>query len=137
MNDQYGDGICCAYGNGSYSLTNSSTSAVLASGGSFASSESTSFCIGGATNAQFSDASTVTSEGSYFDMYPNPVEDRLVIRYNSTKSVAYQILDLKGRMLVNGRVESESIDLSSLSTGVYMLKISDGTKTITRKVMKK
>lgn len=43
--DSYGDGICCGYGNGSYSLTDGST--VLASGGSFASSETTNFCIGG------------------------------------------------------------------------------------------
>jgi hypothetical protein len=41
--DSYGDGICCAYGNGSYSLTDGST--VLASGGSFGSSEATNFCV--------------------------------------------------------------------------------------------
>lgn len=44
INDQYGDGICCAYGNGSYSVTGGG--AVLASGGSFASSESREFCLG-------------------------------------------------------------------------------------------
>ncbi len=43
--DTFGDGICCAYGTGSYSLTQGST--VLASGGSFTSSEATDFCIGG------------------------------------------------------------------------------------------
>lgn len=42
--DSYGDGICCGYGNGSYSLTDGST--VLASGGSFGSSEVTNFCVG-------------------------------------------------------------------------------------------
>lgn len=45
INDSYGDGICCSYGSGSYSLTNGGT--VLASGGAFGSSESTDFCIGG------------------------------------------------------------------------------------------
>jgi chitodextrinase len=45
INDTYGDGICCGFGNGSYSLTNGGT--VLASGGSFTSSEATDFCIGG------------------------------------------------------------------------------------------
>lgn len=47
INDAYGDGICCAYGNGSYSLSNGSTN--LASGGSFASSEVKSFCLNAAT----------------------------------------------------------------------------------------
>ncbi|MEL6274599.1 MAG: S8 family serine peptidase, partial [Bacteroidota bacterium] len=45
INDSFGDGICCAYGTGSYTLSNGGT--VLASGGSFGSSEATDFCIGG------------------------------------------------------------------------------------------
>mgnify|MGYP006253024745 CR=1 FL=1 len=44
INDEYGDGICCAYGNGSYTVSDGST---LASGGEFASSETTNFCVGG------------------------------------------------------------------------------------------
>ncbi len=44
INDSYGDGICCSYGNGSYSLTDASGS--LASGGSFGGSETTNFCLG-------------------------------------------------------------------------------------------
>lgn len=41
--DQYGDGMCCSYGNGSYSLTSGST--VIASGGDYGASENTSFCV--------------------------------------------------------------------------------------------
>ena len=41
--DSYGDGICCGYGNGSYSLTSGSTTIV--SGGAFGSSEVTEFCV--------------------------------------------------------------------------------------------
>lgn len=51
--DAYGDGICCAYGNGSYSLTSGST--VLASGGSFGSSESTNFCLSGSSGPTCND----------------------------------------------------------------------------------
>ena len=48
INDSYGDGICCAYGNGSYSVTNDGNT--LASGGAFrTSSETTNFCVGGGT----------------------------------------------------------------------------------------
>lgn len=43
IQDAYGDGICCSYGSGSYSLSSGSTTVV--SGGSFSSSESTSFCV--------------------------------------------------------------------------------------------
>lgn len=43
--DSYGDGICCSYGQGSYSLTSGGTTIV--SGGSFGSSEATNFCFDG------------------------------------------------------------------------------------------
>lgn len=48
--DSYGDGICCSYGNGSYSLTDG-CSTTLKSGGNFGSSEATTFCVpGGSSN---------------------------------------------------------------------------------------
>ena len=50
INDSYGDGICCAYGNGSYTLRDANNT-TLASGGAFGSSATTAFCIasGGST----------------------------------------------------------------------------------------
>jgi hypothetical protein len=45
INDSYGDGICCAYGNGSYTITGAD--GVLVSGGDFGTTESTDFCLGG------------------------------------------------------------------------------------------
>ena len=48
INDSYGDGICCSYGSGSYTLTDGNGS-TMKSGGSFTSSEVTSFCISGST----------------------------------------------------------------------------------------
>ncbi|NNF36434.1 MAG: zinc metalloprotease [Saprospiraceae bacterium] len=44
--DSYGDGICCGYGNGSYSVTDDAGN-ILASGGSFGFSETTAFCLPG------------------------------------------------------------------------------------------
>lgn len=44
INDEYGDGICCGYGNGSYSVTDENEN-TLASGGQFASTETTNFCL--------------------------------------------------------------------------------------------
>ncbi len=43
--DSYGDGICCAYGNGSFAVTDS-TGATLISGGQFAQQDAQDFCIG-------------------------------------------------------------------------------------------
>ncbi|MGH1387436.1 M43 family zinc metalloprotease [Kordia sp.] len=44
INDAYGDGICCSFGNGSYTLTG--PNGEIKSGGSFTSSEGTDFCFG-------------------------------------------------------------------------------------------
>jgi hypothetical protein len=43
ISDAYGDGICCAYGNGSYKVAIDTI--ILAQGGAFGSSEVTNFCL--------------------------------------------------------------------------------------------
>ncbi len=43
ISDAYGDGICCAFGMGSYNVTDQNGN-ILASGGQFGSSETTAFC---------------------------------------------------------------------------------------------
>ena len=45
INDSYGDGICCYYGNGNYEVKNLTDNAIIASGGNFSYQESTDFCI--------------------------------------------------------------------------------------------
>lgn len=49
INDSYGDGICCAYGNGSYTLTAGGTT--LASGGAFTTTETAQVEVGGGCSA--------------------------------------------------------------------------------------
>ena len=45
INDSYGDGICCAYGSGEYSITHEDGT-IFAQGGDFDYSETSHFCIG-------------------------------------------------------------------------------------------
>ena len=47
INDSYGDGICCSYGNGYYNIKQGTTT--LTSGGQFGSTEIKSFCPSGTT----------------------------------------------------------------------------------------
>ncbi|MEZ5045218.1 MAG: S8/S53 family peptidase [Saprospiraceae bacterium] len=48
INDSYGDGICCSYGQGSFSLTDNNGALIL-SGAQFGGSQSQNFCAGEAT----------------------------------------------------------------------------------------
>lgn len=55
ITDEYADGICCGFGNGSYSVTDADGN-TLASGGQFGSSETTNFCLSGAAGWQTCDS---------------------------------------------------------------------------------
>ena len=50
INDSYGDGICCDFGNGSYTLTDENGN-VLATGGDYGLGETTNFCFSASTCA--------------------------------------------------------------------------------------
>ncbi len=51
--DSYGDGICCAYGNGSYNVVVNGSS--VASGGQFTTSQTKSFCINATSGSSCTD----------------------------------------------------------------------------------
>ncbi|HNQ68051.1 MAG TPA: T9SS type A sorting domain-containing protein [Bacteroidales bacterium] len=70
--DEYGDGICCTYGEGYYLIENLSDNVEIDNGGEFATSESVEFCIDndiGAPVAGFikSDVNNCTGEVRFFD----------------------------------------------------------------------
>ena len=64
-------------------------------------------------------------------VYPNPVHDMLQVFYEakSNDAVTIQIEDLSGRTIVTRRLSSGqqfSIDVSSLSSGIYIYRIMEG-----------
>ncbi|MEA3448588.1 MAG: T9SS type A sorting domain-containing protein [Bacteroidota bacterium] len=63
IHDEYGDGICCAYGNGSYTLTLNGTE--IATGGNFNYSESTS--IDAQPDVELNDITVCTGEAISWD----------------------------------------------------------------------
>ncbi|MEB3345847.1 fibronectin type III domain-containing protein [Aquimarina gracilis] len=127
--DSYGDGMCCRYGNGSYSLT--SQGSTIASGGSFGSSESTIFTISNASGS-FTIEDIVTTEQFSIRVFPNPVKkDRILNVVFSKKDTQYEIVNLLGNILMKGKLVQKSINTSQLSSGMYILNITDGGKTTT------
>ncbi len=72
------------------------------------------------------------------DVYPNPASDVFNIRFEKQRNSDFKILDILGRPVMKGRVESEeiNINISSLSKGLYHIQFDDlELPTIT--VMKK
>ena len=67
-------------------------------------------------------------------VYPNPTSDIVYIEGNYTqlKVVVYNIL---GKEVVNKSI-TNSIDISHLENGVYLMKLSDGSKLTTQRIIK-
>ncbi|MCO6161957.1 M4 family metallopeptidase [Flavobacterium sp. NRK F7] len=134
INDSYGDGICCAYGNGSYSVTSNGTT--LASGGSFGSSESTNFCVG--TTGLVTEVSTITetSKGVDFVMYPNPVKGNILHVISNEGMKDYKIYNVMGQLVLQGQIKNDQINISSLNTGIFVVELNTYKEKITKKFIK-
>ncbi len=133
MKDAYGDGICCSYGNGSYTFTKDSDGTVLASGGSFQSSESTDFCLttGFASSEQGEHANLED-----ISIYPNPVKDVMMVYLKDQNMNTYTIMNTLGQTVAQGEFNKTYIDVSNLKSGVYFVKFKSDKKVLTQRFVK-
>ena len=72
------------------------------------------------------------------EIYPNPVQSQATLSFDVTNNgnVSYQVFDMSGRMVMNqnlGRMaegsHQVSVNAESLSTGAYILRLSQGANT--------
>ena len=137
--DAYGDGICCSYGNGNYTLTNTSTGATLASGASFTSTDTTSFCVANTRTDSTREIKTLNTELS-LSIFPNPVtgNELNVVTKNDEKST-YRIVNTLGQVLMNGELNDikSTINVSRLTSGVYFIVVKNNNSNNTKQFIKK
>jgi hypothetical protein len=116
INDSYGDGICCQYGTGSYSISDESGN-VIFSGGDFSSTESTTFRVGESLgiNSVFE---------NNLKIFPNPSKGVFNIKTSLNNSI-YKIYNLIGQHVKSGLIKNGSnlIDLRNSIDGVYFMTI--------------
>ena len=130
MFDNYGDGFCCENGTGYYNLK-TATENIVVSDARFEAEESTSFRIGTLSRNDSKELSSVT-------VYPNPVTSLLNINTeNQLESpTSYTIFNLLGQIIESKKlnsVQKQQINVTSLSQGIYLLKLVKndvGTTTI-------
>ena len=66
-----------------------------------------------------------TSIAPPFTLYPNPVKDKLTIRYSDeTQLEQVTLFDMAGRLINTKSNCLESIDMSTIPAGVYMLRVT-------------
>ena len=69
-------------------------------------------------------------------LYPNPISNGklfIITSRNSEKKV--QIVDVLGNTVVSTKLKTKILDVSQLSSGIYILKILEEGKTATRKLV--
>lgn len=77
-------------------------------------------------------------EISGFKLYPNPAFDEVVYittQQNGTKDVI--VYDIFGEVVLRNRISSNSLNISQLIPGIYVLSITENHKTMTRKLVVK
>lgn len=122
INDSQGDGICCGYGNGSYSLKTTGNQTII-QGGNFGASESKTF--GAVAN--------LSTEGfankDFLKVYPNPSKGIFNLKSDSLSDFHYEVYNSLGQMVKKGGSNNseQQIDLSGHAEGVYLLKVTDKT----------
>lgn len=134
INDAYGDGICCAYGNGSYELR-ADDNTLIASGGEFADTESrniSTFALG--VNDYFAN--------SGIGVYPNPATNVLNIKLANTGDLpdSYQVYNMIGQLVTQNEISAISdltIDTSAYSNGMYFVKITKDNNSVSLPFVKK
>lgn len=88
--------------------------------------------------------STVTAINSAevkgFAIYPNPAHEELKITLPAGyDNASVSIFNLEGKQVYNGLLKSSnsSININTISSGIYTIQISNGSETFSRKFVKK
>ncbi|SEC81472.1 Por secretion system C-terminal sorting domain-containing protein [Tenacibaculum sp. MAR_2009_124] len=87
-----------------------------------------------------SDSATETLRSviiSDFEVYPNPVSSYVQFKFGfRAEGATYRLANALGKVVKSGAVEN-TVNLSNLSKGVYLLTVNDGQKIMTKKIVKK
>ncbi|WP_158838369.1 endonuclease [Polaribacter sp. L3A8] len=84
-----------------------------------------------------STASVNTSDFTSFKMYPNPVTGNTV-HFKTVKDVEVTIYTVLGKLVKTTKITAtkNNIDISTLSKGIYLLKLNTENQFITKKLVK-
>ncbi len=80
--------------------------------------------------------------GSEYELYPNPTADKIKLAIPASKEVQVTLVSASGTALESitlkntGEQKEGEIDLTAYPNGVYILRIDDGEKLLTKKVTK-
>jgi len=71
------------------------------------------------------------------EFYPNPAKNTIQIKYPSlsTQNIEYKIIDLTGKTVLQGKLTNNTVNITSLSKGLHILKMNINGVTINKKLV--
>lgn len=131
--DAAGDGICCGFGLGSYTLIGDNDNVIL-DGGEFGASEITEMAVGEPLGLN-------DNLSNNFVLYPNPSSNVLNVNMsNIVTQVDYTIVNMVGQQVQKGALNpgNNALSIQNLSNGMYFITILDtnNNNSFTTKVIK-
>ncbi|MGC4040729.1 MAG: M12 family metallo-peptidase [Flavobacterium sp.] len=71
-----------------------------------------------------------------FNLYPNPVKGDILNISNLESASTYRIINMMGQELASGKIENDAVYVGSLKSGTFLIEISNGTTTATKRFIK-
>lgn len=68
-------------------------------------------------------------------MYPNPTKNNLYIETALNSDINVSIVNMLGKEVVNTKVINNTVNVANLSSGIYIVKITEEGKTSTKKLI--
>lgn len=91
------------------------------------------------------DRITLTNEGSSLSVddifkasltvYPNPAKTSITVKSNSIQIESVEIYDMLGKNVLKSDLVNDRINVSNLTSGIYMLKVNSANSSSTRKIV--
>ncbi|MBX2959925.1 MAG: T9SS type A sorting domain-containing protein [Flavobacteriales bacterium] len=78
------------------------------------------------------------TQQSVLTIYPNPFNSQFILTYQPTSSAVVEVFNLLGNKVVNQNFTQKNtvIDLTNQPNGIYLVKVTDGSKVLIKKVVK-
>ena len=135
IRDSKKNGICCQYGEGYYRILDENGNVIVDGSGDFGEEAS---CVVSVVKTG-NDTIGLTENVTLFNIYPNPVGDRLYIETEVEVVEAVVVYDVYGRQQDNKTTRQQGnlvVDVANLNSGVYFVKIVTSEGEIVKRFVK-
>ncbi len=129
INDSYGDGFCCNYGNGYYKVLEKISNNYFANVNQFLFTDTTYFCIG---------STEINDRSEHLLIHPNPTNGKIYLKHEidpNNRIILAKIFNTLGQVVFSEKINNNAIDLNKLKDGIYYLKLNFNNINITKKII--